>query len=80
MATNVAEQNETLKDRLVGKIVKMGCACATDLATQLGEGYKAADLVTPLESLVQAGILRHKHDPTDQRQYKTEQTVYELAK
>lgn len=81
MATNVAEENKTLKDLIVSKIVAMGCACSTDLATQIGGGMKPGDLIDPLESLVKAGVLRHKQDPTDPRRYtEREQTVYELDK
>jgi hypothetical protein len=70
-----------LKDEIVSKIVKLGCACATDLATELGSGLKPQDLVAPLESLVKSGVLRHKSDSRDDRKYSApEQTAYELAR
>jgi hypothetical protein len=70
-----------LKDEIVSKIVKLGCACATDLATELGSGLKPSDLVAPLDSLVKSGVLRYKSDSSDKRKYSApEQTVYELAR
>jgi hypothetical protein len=73
-------QDVRLNDLIVSKIVEMGCACAPDLAGQIGGGMKARDLVQPLESLVKRGILRHKQDPSDTREYNEYQTVYELAR
>jgi hypothetical protein len=74
-------RDEAFDDKIVGKIVKMGCACATDLATQLGSGAKAKDLIEPLEDLVRRRVLRHKVDKNDPRAYVApEQTVYELAR
>ena len=67
-------------DEIVSKIVNMGCACATDLVTQLGSGLRATDLVQPLEDLVKRGVLRRKIDKSDPRTYSIpEQTIYELA-
>lgn len=84
MATNpvleVENQAVKLDDLIVRKIVEMGCACAPDLAGQIGSGVKARDLVQPLEALVKRGILRHKKDKSDTREYNEYQTVYELAR
>lgn len=67
-------------DLIVGKIVEMGCACAPDLAGQIGGGVKAKDLVQPLESLVKRGILRRNQDTSGTREYNEYQTVYELVR
>jgi hypothetical protein len=83
MATNAVmkEAGHNLKDEIVEKVVRMGCACPTDLAAQIGHGVKADDLLDPLESLVKMGVLRHKIDPSDPRKYSSQyQTVYELAR
>jgi len=72
-------QDVRLNDLIVSKIVEMGCACATDLAGQIGGGKKAKDLIQPLESLVKRGVLRHKKDESDPREYNEYQTIYELA-
>jgi hypothetical protein len=84
MASNAVMEhleNQALKDEIVSKVVKLGCACPTDLATQIGKGVRAEDLLAPLESLVQTGVLRHKVDPSDPRKYVSQyQTVYELAR
>jgi hypothetical protein len=68
-----------LKDQLVSKIVKLGCACATDLAGEIGGRIKPKDLVEPLNSLVDSGVLRRKKDKDDPREYNECQIVYELA-
>lgn len=83
MATNALqetdEQERELEDQIAGKIVKMGCACATDLATQIGGGRTAKELAERLEGMVKKGILRHKEDKKDSRSYDGEyQIVYEL--
>jgi hypothetical protein len=69
-----------MKDKIVREIVQLGCACATDLAGQIGGGTKPSDLIGPLDSLVDSGILRRKKDKDDPREYGEYQTVYELAR
>ena len=81
MAVNVVlDQRKGLEDRVVGKIVDLGCACATRLATEFGHGVTADDLLETLESLEARGVLRHKVDSDDPRKYSDRyQTDYELA-
>ncbi len=76
MVRTKAEQE--LEDLIVSKIVKLGCVCAVDLAGQIGGGMASNELIAPLESLVAQGILRHKHDKNDPREYGLHQRVYEL--
>jgi hypothetical protein len=86
MASNVQivkdMQIQQLRDLLVSKVVDLGCACAPDLAGQIGSGIKPVDLIPVLEDLVKDGVLRHmKRDPRDRRDYaEPYQTVYELAR
>lgn len=87
MSTNVhpakaeTESGQGKRDLVVSHIVRMGSACAPDLAGQMGHGLRADDLIPVLESLVEAGVLQHKKDHRDQREYgKPYQVVYELAK
>ena len=78
----MALQTDTkqLEDLIVSKVVQLGCTCATDLAGQIGGGVKPSDLVGPLNSLVNRGILRLKKGKDDPREYSEYQTVYELAR
>lgn len=62
---------QELRDLIAEKIVDLGCACAPDLAGQIGLGVTADDLLPILESLVDEGVLCHKKkDPRDPRDYK----------
>lgn len=83
MATMTAvEANNPELKRLVEVTVRdLGCACAPDLAGQIGRGTRADDLIPILESLVEKGVLRHKkREPDDDREYKGKyQVVYEPA-
>jgi hypothetical protein len=83
MAMNAVMKKERtdLKDEIVSKVVNLGCACPTELAAQIGNGVEAEDLLAPLESLVQMGVLRPKVDSSDPRKYDSKyQIVYELAR
>jgi hypothetical protein len=77
---NNQETDTQLKNTIVSKIIEMGCACPTNLASEIGHGKKAADLIEPLESLVKSGVLRHRQDKKDPRQYNEHQIVYELSR
>lgn len=79
-AAGRGEQDRQLDDLIVSKIVEMGCACAPDLAGQIGGGTAAKDLIGTLESLVARGVLRRKVDKDDPRKYNEYQAVYELAR
>ena len=70
---------QELRDLVSAKLVDLGCACAPDLAGQIGFGVTADDLLPILKSLADEGVLRHKEkDPRDPRDYKPPyQTVYE---
>ena len=78
--TAIDVKEESLREQIVRKIVKLGCACAPDLAGEIGVGKRADDLIPVLHSLVAEGVLRRRQpDPTDPRKYEGEyQTVYEL--
>ena len=81
MSTVAMRNGVDLQKEIVSKIVGLGSACATDLATQIGRGITAKELVDPLEDLVRSGVLRHKTDTGDPRKYSSpEQTAYELAR
>lgn len=84
MATKTAVDvnNPEMLDLVESKMRQVGCACAPDLAGQIGAGIRADDLIPVLESLVESGVLRHKEqEPDDDREYKGKyQVVYELAK
>ena len=71
--------NVTLRDLVFRKIWESGCACAPDLAGQIGGGKTADELIPILDSLVVSGLLRHKaKDPDDPRDYQGKyQVVYE---
>lgn len=61
---------QELRDLIAEKIVDLGCACAPDLAGQIGFGVTADDLLPILEALTDEGVLRHKeNDPRDPRVY-----------
>lgn len=78
MATNATLEQNNLEDEITGMVVHIGCACSTDLASQIGKGVSADDLLPILETLVKKGTLRHKVDPSDPRKYADRyQTVYE---
>lgn len=83
MATKTAldVNNPETQNLVESKVRQLGCACAPDLAGQIGTGVRADDLIPVLESLVQRGVLRHKErDPDDDREYNGKyQVVYELA-
>lgn len=77
----VDTEGKRLRELLVRSIVRSGCACAPDLAGQIGEGKSAEDLIPVLNSLVAEGILRvKKNDPGDTRKYNEFQTRYEVAR
>jgi Asp/Glu/hydantoin racemase len=78
--TGARKDDRQLEDQIVSKVVQLGCACLTDLAGQIGRGTKPSDLVDPVNSLVNRGILRRKIDKSDTREYNEYQTVYELAR
>jgi hypothetical protein len=72
---------EPLRDTIVSKIVKMGRACANDLAGQIGNGVRPQDLVPELDSLEKSGVIRRSEkDKDDPRIYNEHQTVYELTR
>ncbi|HZG53466.1 MAG TPA: hypothetical protein VEZ40_15145 [Pyrinomonadaceae bacterium] len=73
--------DEPLREQIVRKIVKLGCACAPDLAGEIGIGKRADDLIPTLHALVDEGVLRRRaHDPNDHHKSDDEyQIVYELA-
>lgn len=80
--TAVGTKQTDLKERVVSKIVELGCACPVDLAGQIGADTRADELVPVLHSLVESGVLRRKeNEPGDTRNYEGEmQTIYELNK
>lgn len=85
MTSNVktarSQHDQSLRDLIISKIVRSGCACAPDLASQIGNGVKADDLIPVLEQLVAEGVLRYTVDPKDPREYqKPYQVVYELPR
>jgi len=74
-------QTQEIRDLVVRNIVRLGSACAPDLAGQMGSGLRADDLIPVLEALVTDGVLRRKKDPRDPREYKEPfQIVYELVR
>lgn len=85
MTSNFVLENPSsvqFRDLLFRKVWESGCACATDLAGQLGGGITAAQLIPILEDLVAQRALRHKKkDPKDSRNYDDKyQVVYEPVK
>jgi competence protein ComGC len=79
--TAVDVSNAKLRRQVEATVRDLGCACAPDLAGQIGQGMKADDLIPVLESLVEDGVLRHKQrEPDDNREYNGKyQIVYEPA-
>lgn len=74
-------KEKEIRDLLVRNIVRLGCACAPDLAGQLGEGKTPTELVPVLDALVDEGVLRLKNDPDDPRKYSDPlQKVYEVSR
>lgn len=74
-------QGQEVRDLVVRNVVKLGSVCAPDLAGHIGSGLRADELIPVLESLVGDGVLRHKKDPRDPRDYKEPyQVVYELVR
>jgi DNA-binding HxlR family transcriptional regulator len=74
-------QDPQLRDLIVSKIVKMGRACANDLAGQIGTGIRPQQLVHELASLEELGVIRRSEkDRDDPRNYNASQTVYELTR
>jgi len=79
--TAVDVGNVELRRMVEATVRDLGCACAPDLAGQLGLGLRADDLIPVLESLVENRVLRHKErEPDDNREYDGKyQIVYEPA-
>ena len=83
IATEVILETETrnseIENLLMAKLRVERSGCAHYLATLIGRGTQPKDLIRPLESLVDRGLLRHKEsEPDDDRNYSDDQIVYEI--
>lgn len=69
------------EDEVLSRVVKMGRACAVDLAGQIGRGALPKDVARVLDSLERSGAIRRsKKDKNDPREYNEFQITYELVR
>ena len=69
------------EDEVLSRVVKMGRACAVDLAGQIGRGALPKDVARVLDSLERSGTIRRsKKARNDPREYNEFQITYELAR
>ena len=67
---------QDLQDQIVRRLVKVGRACAPDLANEIESHARPDDLIPVLQSMVAEGIVRTVEDSRARNKY---QVIYELA-
>jgi hypothetical protein len=72
-------ENKGLREQVLRRLMKVGCACVPDLVNELDVATKK-DLDSVVEGLLRDGLIRPLSDEQDPREYKDATTVYELVK
>ena len=77
-----AADSGDLRKRIVRRIVRVGRACASDLANEIGVPVSPARVEKELVALSKEGVLKPLHDPKDPRAYRASEgrTIYQLAR
>jgi len=73
-------RDKQLREQVLRRLMKVGCACVPDLVNELDLATTAKDLDPVVKGLLADGLIRPLVDEQDPREYKDATTVYELVR
>jgi len=76
----LANKNNRLREQVLRRLMKVGCACIPDLVNELDLATTAKDIEPVIKGLLDDGLIRRLVDADDPREYVDTRTVYELTR